>query len=801
MKVDIKSLNEEEFRKLCESIGANAFKKLYEKFPEDFSKICPGFRAKNLKVDKAIDLAVKNRSKKFISDFVYSAGKEIEDSLQSASKKIADLEREVEEKNSAITKLEHSLEVLTNELNALRSENEQKEIYLLSVSDLSNDAISTNEEYPYTSLCRVRNFNKKGAGVLRRLADINGDEIYLSFDSAAPAHNILYDNNCKVTTNFIGIWGWRPELNIKPNGNDFIISKLYTDKLPIEIILLPDCKSEDDLKLRLLEGIECDLSSGKALIAYPTEHYTYCGVLCFDKSFELVGTEKKIKALALGLFEVRVQDIIYVDEKIFYSKLNLGRAKKILYMKNLTKFIKEKIISRAVWSSFKDRVTKKDLVAFREFLSNFTTEEFYSEIARGYLCTIEEIRPKIDNFIREADKYFQTETFDDELLAAVIKNCPQLLEKCQSIAEEKWRVDNEQIINQTEKKIFVLKHNLEEQGKISKELEKEIADKQSTLDKIVADIERNEKLASEVEVKVAQKIEVARTNAADFICEMAFLNPKIDDVHSAQTITENKSYLPGQPVESDRVEENENLKYFVGTLEAELGLQGVSNEYVLSFAAYLCAAYKNKILLLLAGPNGRDIADAFSVALNGKTASVFDCAGVNSFSDLNICRDNEDEVIAVLNPFAPNFIAYLPELINIDDKFIFAIYPFAEDLRIEPRSLYNYFLPVLTELIIDKRPARDFTIKYSSNKIKAELKKNYKPDAVPISVEKRIKKLVGDTKEILKTCFGRDFDCRDLVTKFPLAYVKGNGEKFLDEFRGDEKVGEKIRDFLGASNE
>lgn len=796
MNVDIESLNEEEFRKLCESIGANAFKKLYEKFPEDFSKICPGFRAKNLKVDKAIDLAVKNRSKKFISDFVYSAGKEIEDSLQSASKKIADLEREVEEKNSVITKLEHSLEVLTNELNALRSENEQKEIYLLSVSDLSNDAISTNEEYPYTSLCRVRNFNKKGAGVLRRLADINDDEIYLSFDSASPAHNILYDNNCKVTTNFIGIWGWCPEPNINPNGNDFIISKLYTDKLPIEIILLPDCKSEDDLKLRLLEGIKCDLSSGKALIAYPTEHYTYCGVLCFDKSFELVGTEKKIKALTLGLFEVRVQDIIYVDEKIFYSKLNLGRAKKILYMKNLTKFIKEKIISRAVWSSFKDRVTKKDLVAFREFLSNFTTEEFYSEIAREYLCTIEEIRPKIDNFIREADKYFQTETFDDELLAAVIKNCPQLLEKYQSIAEEKWRVDNEQIINQTEKKIFVLKHNLEEQGKISKELEKEIADKQSTLDKIVADIERNEKLASEVEVKVAQKIEVARTNAADFICEMAFLNPKIDDVHSTQAITENKSYLPGQPVESDRVEENENLEYFVSTLEAELGLQGVSNEYVLSFAAYLCAAYKNKILLLLAGPNGRDIADAFSVALNGKTAAVFDCAGVNSFSDLNICRDSEDEVIAVLNPFAPNFIAYLPELINIDNKFIFAIYPFAEDLRIEPRSLYNYFLPVLTELIIDKRPARDFTIKYSSNKIKAELKKNYKPDAVQISVERRIKKLVGDTKEILKTCFGRDFDCRDLVTKFPLAYVKGNGEKFLEEFKGDEKVGEKIRDFL-----
>lgn len=796
MNVDIKSLNEEEFRNLCESIGANAFKKLYEKFPEDFSKICPGFRARNLKADKAIDLAVKNRSTKFILNFVHVHSKKVmDDSFRSTSKKIADLEREIEEKNSVITKLENSLESLTNELNALRSENEQKEIHLLSVSDLSNGVISTSEEYPYVSLCRVRNFYK-GAGVLRRLADVDGEEIYLSFNAASPAHNVLYDNNCKVTENFIGIWGWRTETNYNPNGRDFIVSKLYDDYPPIEIILLPNCKNEDDLKLRLSEGVECDLSSGKALIAYPTEHYTYCGVLCFDKSFELVGTEKKVKALTLGLFEVRVQDIIYVDEKIFYSKLNLGTAKKIVHMKDLTTFIKEKIISRAVWSSFKDRVTKKDLVAFREFLSNFTTEEFYNEIAREYLCSIEEIRPKIDNFIRDVDKYFQTETFDEELFSAVIKNCPQLLEKCQSIAEEKWRIDNEQIINQMESKISALKYNLEEQNKISNELEKKIADKQSTLDKIMVDIESKEKLASEVEVKVAQKIEVAKTNAAEFICEMAFLNPKIGDVHSAQAIAENKSYLPGQAVESDHVEENENLEYFVGTLDSELGLQGISNEYVLSFATYLCAAYKNKILLLLAGPNGRDIADAFSVALNGKTAAVFDCAEVNSFSDLNICRDSEDEVIAVLNPFAPNFIAYLPELINIDDKFIFAIYPFAEDLRIEPRSLYNYFLPVLTELIIDKRPARDFTIKYSSNKIKTELKKNYKPDAVPISVERRIKKLVGDTKEILKTCFGRDFDCRDLVAKFPLAYVKGNGEKFLEEFRGDEKVGEKIRDFL-----
>ena len=797
MNIDIKSLNEEEFRKLCESIGANAFKKLYEKFPEDFSKICPGFRAKNLKADKAIDLAVKNRSKKFILNFVHVHSKKaMDDSFRSTSKKIADLEREIEEKNSVITKLENSLESLTNELNVLRSENEQEEMSLLSASDLSNGVISTSEEYPYTSLCQVQGFSKNGASILKRLADIDDNEICLPFNPDSPNYEILYNKDSKVGENFVGIWGWRTEPNRNPEKREFIVSKLYIEQPPIEIILLQDCTSETDLKLHLLEGIECDLLSGKALISYYTEHDTYCGFLCSEKSFESVGMKKKIKVLALGLFEVGVQSTISFGEKIFYSRLNLGTAKKIVRMKDLRNFIREKIISRAVWSSFKNRVAKKDLATFREFLSNFTTEEFYDELAREYFCPVEEIRSKIDNFIEEADKYFQTETFDDSILSGVIENCSRLFEKCQLIATEKWRTDNEQIINQMENKISTLKHNLEEQHKINKELEQEIVDKQNTLDKIMVDIESKKQLASEVEIKIAQKVESAKTNVADFICEMAFINAQAGGIQLAQAITENKNYRLGQMIESEDVEENKTLEYFIGTLESELGLQGVSNQYVLSFAAYLCAAYKNKILLLLAGPNGRDIADAFSVALNGKTAGVFDCANVSSFRDLNICRDSEDEVIVVLNPFAPNFIAYLPELINIESKFIFAVYPFAEDLKIEPHGLYNYFLPLLTELIIDKRPARDFTIKYSSDKIKAELKENYTPDAVPISVEKRIKKLVRDTEKILSTWFSRDFDCQDLITKFPLAYVKGNGEKFLEEFKGDEKVSEKIRDFL-----
>ena len=137
--------------------------------------------------------------------------------------------------------------------------------------------------------------------------------------------------------------------------------------------------------------------------------------------------------------------------------------------------------------------------------------------------------------------------------------------------------------------------------------------------------------------------------------------------------------------------------------------------------------------------------------MTGKNAAIFDCANVNSFADLKIISDSDDEIIAVLNPFAPNFIAYLPELVNIKEKFIFAIYPFAEDLKIEPCSFYNYFLPIFTELIIDRPPARNFSIKYVfPNELKQELKQKYNPEEISISAEKRMQKLKKDMREFLQ---------------------------------------------------
>ena len=41
---------------------------------------------------------------------------------------------------------------------------------------------------------------------------------------------------------------------------------------------------------------------------------------------------------------------------------------------------------------------------------------------------------------------------------------------------------------------------------------------------------------------------------------------------------------------------------------------------------------------------------------------------------------------------------------NSGNKYFIITYPYSEDIQIEPKSLYNYILPIFTELFVDRVP-------------------------------------------------------------------------------------------------
>ena len=280
--------------------------------------------------------------------------------------------------------------------------------------------------------------------------------------------------------------------------------------------------------------------------------------------------------------------------------------------------------------------------------------------------------------------------------------------------------------------------------------------------KLTLDIPDHTRIANRIVNRIAE----AESQLESIEKEMYALTERVDQLEQAiEFLQDNRDesaaqlqasptkqfYRPGKVIEL--FVDNSDLDDFICAFEDALDAY---DDQIDHFAKYLRAAYDNHIPLMLVGPNGRRIADAFSIALNGSTAATFDCAAVNCLDDLNIISSSNDPIIAVLNPFAPNFIAYLPELLGIEGKFFIALYPFVEDLRLEPRSFFNYFTPVFTELIFDQ------------------------PDPIKIL-----------TSSINST------DHAALFAAFPMAYVNGLSDRFVEKFRGSGRTLDRLKKFLG----
>ena len=65
-------------------------------------------------------------------------------------------------------------------------------------------------------------------------------------------------------------------------------------------------------------------------------------------------------------------------------------------------------------------------------------------------------------------------------------------------------------------------------------------------------------------------------------------------------------------------------------------------------------------------------------------------------------HDGEDIVI-INNLFASGWMNRLPEILSKKDIFYVATHPYAEDIQVEPKSLYVFMLPLFTEFFVDNK--------------------------------------------------------------------------------------------------
>ena len=326
-----------------------------------------------------------------------------------------------------------------------------------------------------------------------------------------------------------------------------------------------------------------------------------------------------------------------------------------------------------------------------------------------------------------SDKISNVST-ENETLFSIISADNDLMIKCKEMLKEDWQKENDSMLREVDEQIKMrrrkkdeinteiehLRATISELTKQEKGLQKideinsEIEKLRATVSELTKlknqlkkEIDDQEFMADYIQRSVAEKIEDARKNAADFVKEMSFQYGMNESMNMPYNYIEGKeSFCFTEPGCDD-------WKDLMNHLSEQLIKAGVCKKYSDSFAAFMFSAYLNQFPLLLAGPNAMEIADAFSVTMNGNTAGTLYCKADISYHDIDRILKNDDEIIKIVEPFSCRIIPALFER-AYSNKYFIAIHPIAEDIVIEPKGYTNYFYPVLTDMFVDSLPSRTF---------------------------------------------------------------------------------------------
>ncbi len=632
-------------------------------------------------------------------------------------------------------------------------------------------------------------------GILKEFHPVSGNKIFDNRD------RLFWRNGSDINGAF-GIWKWSAVPNENNPAKDYVEANYVEDVQPLEIIRIPSVMTIEKLsEVMTSSGLDIAPVSKRFLLCpQNTASLEYSGLLCSDKDFSADNGRFVLKdsVYNLPLYSFSSGDTITIDGKIFYMSLECGEPLRIELIKHPMEIVRGIILQRILPSKVKalnlPEITKSKWKYIRAFITGMPVNSIYQEIQSTCLCSEDEARDYADSFFSQAEKYIDDEDYDG-IISSILENCPEIRGKLESAIYENWHIGNQEKINEAEKKIEALTDELDSK-------KNELSSVKATLEELQKRIQSQEQLAEDVCMKVQQRISDARKDAANFIAEMSFMNPNRENLALTPIF-----YSPGKDCDSDDIEYADNWQQLLDSLAGELNQAGVAGKYARKFSAFLYSAYIHHVPILMAGPNGEDIADAFSVSLFGKTAGVADCS-VSYFPGFgcDITAGNDD-VFIVKHVFRSEWITHIPDFQKIGWHFI--VHPFAEDLVIEPKSLFTYSLPVFTELIIDSPPKGDYTAAKCSESYKEYQPK--KPGAIHNSLLKslgftpyaglKVQAVLDVFHRLTSSEEDKDSDC--LFALFPYAFLTySKRDSLLEKFSGiSSELRKELSAFMGEHDE
>ncbi len=562
--------------------------------------------------------------------------------LEEANGTIITLEKEIEQLQSERVELQESVHALKAQVKAridtaedlskklqetedtlteLRAELEHyKHLDNYADEEIEQDAESQFQHVSVGQICHDR----KGQTRIIRLADIYDGEIKIFIAlEGVPRYfenrDLLYWRNGPNEDGNVGVWSWQAEPSDNDPSKDFNTSDFNRNIRVTEVVEFTQCKTLKDMANQITQWFERKLISNKVLFVCTTANGTVEGLLCSPGNLEYSGTRARLakSIFTLPHYTVRPSDIVKLADFRVFRKLNLGIPQSVYRVRTPYEAIKEMLLSRATIGSLREEGwMKKEAQKFRSYLENVPNQTLVQELSDAYACTEEEAQQYVQEFLAFVDSYLSDSDLDTKIISIALERNPALVEKCKSLLTDAWEKENTKKIAEAQSQLDAVEKKTEEKKHETGRLDEKRSEMVSELERLQYRIDECNKLASDVEKKVSERIEEAKRCAADFISQMAFVSPTHKSADQTEKREKNLTKIIRSCMEHVDNGEVEDIDTFEEELTENLTIIGYDEKAAIEMAQIISFCIWNNTPLIV-GENAAMIAQCVAATLDG----------------------------------------------------------------------------------------------------------------------------------------------------------------------------------------
>lgn len=666
-------------------------------------------------------------------------------------------------------------------------------------------------EVSFVSLCYVEDCN--GRKWLHRLADVKDGSLCAPEKSDPKGKyfenrdHIFLGPDGPSDEGRIGIWQWfaRPNRDERSPGKDQVASHYVKGQYPVRVVVLPSTvNSLEEVVEQLKNGtVDTHPYFCNTLFCYQSEGKQLTGVLCKANKFRIENKKAIIceNVSTLPCYSICVDDIYNWDDKNlrFLRELDIGAPPGRVPVKQPHEVIRKLILRRSTKYVLKESFG----VSNATLLERVCDESLYEAAARSLACSPEQAKQAVDDFVAHADTVIGARDIVVETLARLALKHEELRRQCEETLSSKWKEDHAAELAKAEQEAEAAEQRLSSAEENRKRLLAETEEAQGRLDQLLAEIKYNETVGQDAAAAIRRKIADAQKDMAEFIASASVFLPQLGSSAVGETDVSRWRYIPAdQGRYSDDIDLAEDWRDELHVISQNLANSlEIDAEFRPMLAAFLYSAHIHNAPLLIAGPNGCDIAEALSVSLYAEGAGHLLLGDGCDHDIASGIRDHGERIISVRNMFGRGWSDGLPQALGQLPKQVLWTHPYVEDLMIEPKGLYHYMLPLFSECFIQAVPSLDLWPgkraegfkEYTSAKRSPLRLAGFKRLGLSRLLLSRLESVLSDAKVMFDTP-AKEKDMEVLLGLLPLSVLTGRRDALREAVESESDISRAVKE-------